>query len=218
MDISDKRNIKHKKSKKLSIEELALEPTLNNVEHYNGQNYMVAELKKCILFPQKSGKLTISSGNYDVTLVQYEQVRSMFGIIRQPVENQVQVKSNSVTVNIQPLPEPKPDTFSGAVGQFMVNTEVKPNHFKTYEAATYHFNVSGTGNIKYLQAPKINFPSQFDVYDPQSNVDAKEVGTSVKGKASFEYTFIPQYALPNELLGMIIFNSPNKDFRSSIIH
>lgn len=175
------------------IEELALEPTLNNVEHYNGQNYMVAELKKCILFPQKSGKLTISSGNYDVTLVQYEQVRSMFGIIRQPVENQVQVKSNSVTVNIQPLPEPKPDTFYGAVGQFTVNTEVKPNHFKTYEAATYHFNVSGTGNIKYLQAPKINFPSQFDVYDPQSNVDAKEVGTSVKGKASFEYTFIPQY-------------------------
>lgn len=175
------------------IEELPLEPSFNNVEHYNGQNYMVAELKKCILFPQKSGKLTITSGNYDVTAVQYEQVRSMFGIIRQPIERQLQVKSNSVTVNILPLPEPKPSTFNGAVGQFSVKTEVKPNNFKTYEAATYIYNISGTGNIKYIQAPAINFPSQFDVYDPQSNVESKSIGNNVKGSSKFEYTFIPQY-------------------------
>ncbi len=175
------------------IEELNIEPSLNNVEHYNGQNYMVAELKKCILFPQKSGKLTITSGNYDVTLVQYEQVRSMFGIIRQPVEHQVQVKSNSVSVNILALPEPKPESYSGAVGQFNVKTEVKPNNFKTYEAATYLYTITGSGNIKYLQAPTINFPSQFDVYDPQNNVESNAVGSNVKGKSSFEYTFIPQY-------------------------
>ena len=175
------------------IEELPIEPSMNNIEHYNGQNYMVAELKKCILFPQKSGKLTISSGNYDVTAVQYEQVRSMFGIIRQPVERKLQVKSNSATVNILPLPSPKPATFSGAVGQFKVSTEVKPSNFKTYEAATYTYNISGTGNIKYLKAPEINFPSQFDVYDPQNEVNAKIAGQSVSGSNKFEYTFIPQY-------------------------
>ena len=175
------------------IEELPLSPSLNNVEHYNGENYMVAELKKCILFPQKSGKLTISSGNYDVTAIQYDVVRSLFGQIRQPVETKVQVKSNSATVNILPLPEPKPASFTGAVGQFTVSTEVTPNKFKTYEAAIYSYTVSGTGNIKYLNAPEINFPSQFDVYDPQSIVDAKPSGSTVKGKTKFEYTFIPQY-------------------------
>ena len=175
------------------IEELPLEPSLNNVEHYNGQNYMVAELKKCILFPQKSGKLTITSGNYDVTAIQYEQVRSLFGIIRQPVERKLKVKSNSATVNILPLPSPKPTSFSGAVGKFKVNTEVKSKNFKTYEAATYSYTISGSGNIKYLKAPEINFPSQFDVYDPQNDVNAKVSGQSVSGSNKFEYTFIPQY-------------------------
>ena len=175
------------------IEELPLEPSLNNVEHYNGENYMVAELKKCILFPQKSGKLTISSGNYDVTAVQYESVRSVFGIIRQPVETKIQVKSNSASINILPLPTPKPASFMGAVGQFAVTTNVTPDNFKTYEAATYTYKVSGSGNIKYLKAPVVNFPSQFDVYDPQSKLEAKPVGSTVKGSSNFEYTFIPQY-------------------------
>lgn len=175
------------------IEELPIEPSLNNVEHYNGENYMVAELKKCILFPQKSGKLTISSGNYDVTAVQYESVRSLFGIIRQPVEKKLQVKSNSATVNILPLPTPKPSSFQGAVGQFSVSTNLKPDKFKTYEAATYTVDISGSGNIKYLKAPSVNFPSQFDVYDPQNNIEAKPSGTTVKGSSIFEYTFIPQF-------------------------
>lgn len=175
------------------IEELPLSPSLNNVEHYNGENYMVAELKKCILFPQKSGKLTISSGNYDVTAIQYDVVRSLFGQIRQPVETKVQVKSNSATINILPLPEPKPASFMGAVGQFTVTTDLKPDKFKTYEAAIYSYTVSGSGNIKYLNAPKVDFPSQFDVYDPQSLVEATPNGSTVKGKTKFEYTFIPQY-------------------------
>lgn len=175
------------------IEDLPISPSLNNLEEYNGSNYMVAELKKCILFPQKSGKLTITSGNYDVTAIQYDLVRSIFGTIRQPVERSVQVKSNSATVNILPLPLPKPNSFTGAVGQFSVKTELKPDKFKTYEAATYLYSITGTGNIKYLKAPVVNFPSQFDVYDPQSSINAKPVGMSVTGTTKFEYTFIPQY-------------------------
>ncbi len=181
------------------IEELPISNNLNNVEHLNGENYMVAELKKCILFPQKSGKLTITSGNYDVTAVQYEAIRSLFGTIRQPVERKLQVKSNSASVNILPLPTPKPASFSGAVGDFTVTTSVKPDKFKTYEAATYIYNISGSGNIKYLTAPTVNFPSQFDVYDPQSTVNAKASGSTVKGSMKFEYTFIPQYVGDYEL-------------------
>ena len=175
------------------IEELPISNNLNNVEHLNGENYMVAELKKCILFPQKSGKLTITSGNYDVTAVQYESIRSLFGTIRQPVERKLQVKSNSASVNILPLPTPKPASFNGAVGEFTVTTSVKPNTFKTYEAATYIYTIAGSGNVKYLTAPTVNFPSQFDVYDPQSTVNAKPNGSTVKGSMKFEYTFIPQY-------------------------
>jgi hypothetical protein len=175
------------------IEELPLSPNLNNVERVNGQNYMVAELKKCILFPQQSGKLTITSGNYDVAVVQYETYRTPFGTLSQPVEKKLQVKSNSASVYIDPLPEPKPANFSGAVGNFSVQAFINPKSLKTYAAATYSYIVRGTGNIKYIKAPTIKFPSQFDVYDPQNKVAAAINGSNVSGSVKFDYTFIPQY-------------------------
>lgn len=175
------------------IEELPISPSLNNVEHVNGQNYMVAELKKCILFPQQSGELTITSGNYDVTVVQFESIRTMFGTMRQPVEKQLTVKSNSQKINIKPLPTPKPASFNGAVGKFSVQSEIKPQVLKTYEAATLSYEVKGQGNIKYLKAPQIQFPAQFDVYDPQNTANASPSGNTVSGTMVFEYTFIPQY-------------------------
>ncbi|MGN0206129.1 MAG: BatD family protein, partial [Muribaculaceae bacterium] len=50
------------------IEDLPIKSQINDIENVNGQNYMVAELKRCILYPQQSGKLTITSGNYDLTV------------------------------------------------------------------------------------------------------------------------------------------------------
>ena len=175
------------------IEELPLSPSLNNVERVGGENYMVAELKKCILFPQQSGKLTITSGNYDVTVVQYEKIRSIFGYIQQPVEKKLKVKSNSASVNITPLPTPKPATFNGAVGHFTIESSINPQQLKTYEAATYNMVIRGSGNIKYVKSPTVGFPSQFEVYDPQSNINAKPNGSTVSGSISFDYTFIPQF-------------------------
>lgn len=183
------------------IEELPVSPNLNEIEHVNGENYMVAELKKCILFPQQSGKLTITSGTYDVTVVQYEQFRTPFGIMRQPVEKQLQVKSNTSSVNILALPEPKPASFNGAVGNFTVSTEIKPQVLKTYEAATYSYIIRGSGNIKYLKSPTIGFPSQFDVYDPQNNINAKPSGNTVSGTVTIDYTFIPQFVGKYEIPG-----------------
>lgn len=175
------------------IEELPQSPNLNNVESYNGQNYMVADLKKCILYPQQSGKLTITSGNYDVTVVQYDTYRSLFGTLSQPVEKKLQVKSNSATVVIDPLPEPKPASFKGAVGNFTLSSSVIPDALKTYAAATYGLTIKGTGNLKYIKAPDIAFPKQFDVYDPQNTVKAAASGGNMTGSVTVNYTFIPQF-------------------------
>lgn len=176
------------------IEELPLSPNLNKIERVNGENYMVAELKKCILFPQQSGKLTITSGNYDLSVVQYDTYRSVFGTLSQPVERKLQVKSNSATVYIEPLPEPKPANFSGAVGNFTVDATVKPADLKTYAAATYSYIIKGTGNLKYIKAPNVKFPKQFDVYDPQNKVAAAPNGSNVSGTLAINYMFIPQFA------------------------
>jgi len=177
------------------IEEIPMQPSLNKVETLNGQQYMVAILKKCILYPQQSGKLTITSGNYDVSVVQFDTYQSIFGTISNPVEKDLKVSSNTATINILPLPEPKPSSFTGAVGRFNVTTNLKPTTgLKTYSAATYQYIISGTGNIKYIKAPEVKFPEQFDVYDPKTDAQVNDGAGDMSGKVVIDYTFIPQYA------------------------
>ena len=176
------------------IEEINQEPSLNKDETYNGHQYKVAVLKRCILYPQQSGKLTITSGTYDINVVQYENFRTPFGTLSQPVEKELKVQSNSNQVNVLALPEPKPATFSGSVGKFTVRTKLNNTDLKTYKANVYSYIISGTGNIKYIKAPSVDFPKEFDVYDPKNNVKTSPSSGDVTGSVTIDYTFIPQYA------------------------
>ena len=174
-------------------QELPITSSINRIENYNGENYMVADLKQCILFPQQSGKLTITSGNYDLTVIQYETVRSLFGMIRRPVEKQIKVKSNSASINILPLPEPRPADFCGAVGNFTASASLVNNNLKTNESGAVRLVIKGTGNVKNIKTPTVTFPTQFDVYDPQVDVKANPSGNSLTGSMTIDYAFVPQY-------------------------
>ena len=174
-------------------QELPITSSMNRIENYNGENYMVADLKQCILFPQQSGKLTITSGNYDLTVIQYETVRSLFGMIRRPVEKQIKVKSNSASINILPLPEPRPADFCGAVGNFTASASLVNNNLKTNESGAVRLVIKGTGNVKNIKTPTVTFPTQFDVYDPQVDVKANPSGNSLTGSMTIDYAFVPQY-------------------------
>lgn len=174
------------------IEEKDIKSSLNEMENYNGQNYMTAVLKKCIIFPQKAGKLTINSGKYDISVVQYEMVSNGFFIDKRPVERQISVSSNSASVQVNPLPSPQPDDFNGAVGNFALNSELSSTSFRTNEAASLIYKISGTGNIKYVKEPVVDFPSEFEQYTPKNDIKASVVGNNVKGQITIEYTFVPQ--------------------------
>lgn len=174
------------------IEEIK-EPGQVNVERVHGQNYYTAVLKRCILYPQKSGVLTINSGEFDITPIQRDVYVGINSAIAVPHDTKLRVKSNSASVKILPLPEPRPAGFTGAVGNFSVKTLVKPQPLKTYAAATYSYIVTGSGNIKYIKSPSVQFPSEFDSYDPQSDIQTSAVGGDVRGTVAFNYQFIPQY-------------------------
>ena len=173
------------------IEEVPVSPTLNEVEHYNGQNYMTAVLKQCIIYPQKSGKLTINSGKYDVTVVQYERVGGFWGGNRQ-IERNIKTSSNSASINITPLPQPQPAGFTGAVGHFTIDSKLRTSVFKTNEAASLVYTIKGTGNIKYVKEPVIDFPSEFEQYQPQTDINTHVSGANVTGTQTIDYTFVPQ--------------------------
>ena len=177
------------------IEEIPVQPALNKVETLNGERYMTAILKQCILYPQQSGKLKITSGTYDVTVVQFDIYQHIWGRMSNPVDKKMKLDNHSESVNILPLPEPKPASFTGAVGRFNVTTDLKPaTGLKTYSAATYRYIISGTGNIKYIKAPEVKFPEQFDVYDPKTDAQVNDAAGDMSGKVVMDYTFIPQYA------------------------
>lgn len=174
------------------IQEVDFNQPVVQTENYNGQRYMTALLKKCIIFPQKSGRLTINSGNYNLDVIQYDKVD--FGIFQSvdPRSRTIQVNSNSASIEIKPLPEPRPANFSGAVGNFTVGSRLVGNSFKTNDPGTYIYTIKGSGNIKYLSQPTINFPAEFEQYTPKSDIKANVTGSTVSGTVNIDYTFIPQ--------------------------
>ncbi len=174
------------------IEEDNSVATVNDTEHYNGQNYLTAVLKKYIIFPQKTGKLTINSGKYDITVVQYERVNMGFFSTSRPVEKSVHVNPGNLSINILPLPEPQPANFSGAVGNFKLESDLSSNSLRTNEAATLSLTITGSGDIKYIKEPQIDFPVEFEQYTPRTDINSRISGNTVTGTTSIEYTFVPQ--------------------------
>lgn len=195
------------------IDEVPLNPSLNEVEHYNGQNYMTAILKQCIIFPQKSGKLTINSGKYDVTVVQYQRLGGFWGGTR-PVERKIKTTSNSASITIDPLPQPQPEGFTGAVGRFTIDSRLNGSVFKTNEAASLLYTIKGTGNIKYVKEPVVDFPTEFEQYQPQANIDSRVTGNNVTGTMTIDYTFVPQ-SVGNFTIGadkFVYFNPESREY------
>ena len=168
---------------------VTLEP---ETEHYNGRNYTTAVLKRCLLYPQKSGRLVVNSGQYDVVVRTYETVNMGYFVTRRPVQQTVTTNSNQAILNVEALPEPRPAGFNGAVGTFTVSTELSPEVLRTNEAATYSYVVKGTGNIKYLTTPTVEFPAGFDRYTPKTDIDARVSGSDMTGTYRVDYTVVPQ--------------------------
>ncbi len=196
------------------IQEEPMQQATGQMETYNGQNYMTAVLKRCVIFPQQSGKLTINSGNYDLDVVQYDQVNMGFFTVQDPKRRKIQVSSNSASINIIPLPEPKPAGFNGAVGDFTATSRIVGNSFRTNDPATLIYTIKGRGNIKYLKEPVITFPSNFEQYTPKSDITADIVGDNVEGEMNIEYTFVPQSVGKFTISGdkFIYFNPDRKEY------
>lgn len=196
------------------IEEVNLKENPVSIEHYNGQNYRVVVLRKYIMFPQKSGKLVLKTGTYDVVVQQYERINNGYFYMTRPVERSVKLPSSDVVINVSALPTPAPADFNGAVGKFEVSEKLSSENLRTNEAASLSYTISGTGNIKYIKAPKVVFPEEFQQYSPSQNVDARISGSNVSGTMSIEYTFVPDAVgdFDIEVPPFVYFDPAKKDY------
>lgn len=177
-------------------EEFDLSPNRQiGTERYNGRNYYTIDVKKTLLFPQRSGKLTIPSGMVEVVVVipSGQRVQTFFGV--QDVMTEVNHKLNTspVTVDVSPLPNGKPANFSGGVGSFAFKPSISAEKVKANDAVTIKLDITGTGNLKLIKNPEITFPKDFETYDPKINNDFRLTDRGLSGTKSIEYMFIPRY-------------------------
>ena len=164
-------------------------------EQLDGTMYNSAVLRRWILIPQKSGDLTIEPAEV-VCLVNQQRRRTGSGSIFDDffgtdyVTTRQRVSTRGATLHVNALPSGAPASFGGGVGEYRISARLSKDSLKTHDAASLILTVQGKGNVALLEAPKLNFPPDFEVYDVKTSVNTDKRGTS--GSKTFEYPFIPR--------------------------
>lgn len=160
------------------------------IENVDGVQYYTYELFRSVCIANKTGKIQLSSIQGDVVVRKQTNARPR-NIFEQFFGNggyedvPVATKSKPFTIDVMPLPdEGKPEGFSGAVGQFSYKAEASRSELKANDAFNLKLTVSGKGNLKLVDAPKLNLPEGFESYDPK----VVENGSS----KTFDYLIIPR--------------------------
>ena len=167
------------------------------LEHYNGRNYQTAVLYRTILYPQHSGDIKIDPANFEAVLrVQVQQrARSIFDDFFGSYTNVTKMlTAPGVTIHVSPLPAGKPAGFSGGVGHFTLTPSISQTEVQANEAVTIKLDISGSGNMKLLKTPAIDWPEGFEPYDPKVTNNFKTTTSGVSGTKSIEYLAIPRSA------------------------
>lgn len=162
-------------------------------ETYDNQIYNSALLRKFVLIPQQQGSVTIDPAEL-VCLVQMRVAShgtSIFdGFFDDYRTIRKKVASKPLTVNASPLPAGSPASFGGGVGKFTMSARLSKDSLKTHEAASLLITLSGNGNVSLLEAPKVNFPPDMEVYD--TKVSEKVDKGGLAGSKFYEFPFIPR--------------------------
>lgn len=166
-----------------------------DLENYKGRNYYTLDVKKTLLFPQRSGKITIPSGSVTLVLIvpTGQRVQTFFGMQVVPADVEKTLRTSPVTVDVSKLPEGKPLGFSGGVGTFSLNSSLSANKVKANDAITLKVDISGTGNMKLIKNPEVKMPKEFEAYDPKVSNNFKITANGLSGSRTIEYLFIPRY-------------------------
>ena len=184
-------------------QELEMGEIQTELEHYNGRNYQTAVLYRTLLFPQRSGDITIDPAQFEALLrVQNRaQVRSIFDDFFNSYTTATKaLTSPGVTIHVSALPAGKPMGFSGGVGQFNISSAISSTDLQANEAVTLTLTIQGAGNMKLLKTPAVDWPEGFEVYDPKVTNNFRNSTSGVSGTKTIEYLAIPRaggtYAIP----------------------
>ncbi|KAF2332736.1 BatD family protein [Flavobacterium nitrogenifigens] len=160
---------------------------------YQGQQAYYVILKKTILYPQKSGRLTIDPLSLDIEIEMASNRRDMFGQMITTQGNKI-VTAGAKAINVRPLPEStQPEGFTGAVGKLNFTVTPSKTTLKNGEGLDLIVSAQGTGNMKLFTLPKPVVPNALEMYDPVHDESVTTSLTGMSGRITDKYTIVPQY-------------------------
>lgn len=166
-------------------------------ERVNGRNYATGVWRQYVIYPQKTGKIKIPSVTFDSQVEIQNMSMDPFDIFfgggsMQQIVNK-SIVAPALEIEVLPLPTPKPDNFSGAVGKFSISGSLTPDQVNANDAATLRLVISGQGNMKLMKAPKVNFPQDFEIYDPKETDKTTNAVGGAKGNVIYDYVVVPRH-------------------------
>jgi hypothetical protein len=178
----------------------------------DGVNYKVGVLKKVVLFPQQNGTLYIDPMELECIARIQVKGRNPFGVFQNdPFFNdpffgfgsardvKYAFKSNRIAVNVKALPEGAPESFNGSVGELSFDASLDKTTTNANEPVSLKIKISGTGNMKLIEPPALEFPADIESYDPKINDNLKVNESGVSGSKTIEYLLIPRHEGTYEL-------------------
>lgn len=161
-------------------------------ESVNNRTATLLDFDKRLIIPNKPGILKGQSLQITAKVQVPSGRRDFFGM---PMNNFVaQVATGKIpSVTIKPLPSPKPEHYSGGIGDLNFVRELSRKEVNGNESVTLKIRIEGTGNFNTLSVPDLIEPQGFDVYDPKFNENIRYTERGVRGYKEYEYLLVPQF-------------------------
>lgn len=174
-----------------------------HLENVNGRNYRCVTWSQYVLYPQVTGKLSIPSITFNGVVVQQTSVdpfEEFFNGGSGYTEVKHSIVAPGLQLQVDPLPN-KPAGFSGAVGQFAIAASLDQQTIKAGSPLTMRITVTGKGNMKLIKQPVVDFPKDFDRYNPKVSDNTKITANGLEGSMSYDYLVVPRnkgdYVIPS---------------------
>ncbi len=174
-----------------------------HIESVNGRNYRCVTWSQYVMYPQMTGDLEIPSITFNGTVIQQNRNVDPFEAFLNGGSGYVEVKRSikapGLKIHVDPLPK-RPDNFSGGVGKFNISGQLNKTEVKANDPITVRVVVGGIGNLKLIKQPVVNFPKDFDKYDPKVTDKTKLTANGVEGNMIYDFLAVPRnqgkYSIP----------------------
>jgi hypothetical protein len=103
----------------------------------------------------------------------------------------VEVKSDPLTIEVQPLPDGAPADFNGAVGQFRLSATPDRISTRLGEPVMLRVELIGSGNWGTLGDPQWPSDKQWRVFNNKTDSQTKVVDEQLAGSRVYEQLFTP---------------------------